>query len=72
VSQLSKREDSPASLDSMIRHAEERIRDYVAQVRGGNFPVRPNGDAVCQSCDYDVMCRVQSLRAAEDEQDRND
>jgi ATP-dependent helicase/DNAse subunit B len=71
-SELSKEGDAAASLDRLIQHAEERIRFYVEQIRSGNFPVQPNGNTVCQSCDYSVMCRIQSLHESEDEQDRND
>lgn len=71
-SQLSNEGDAAASLETLIRHAEARIRHYVEQIRGGSFPVQPNGNSVCQACEYEVMCRIQSLRASEDEQDRDD
>jgi len=71
-SQLSNKGDAATSLEGLIQHAEKRIRSYVEQIRSGSFPVQPNGDAVCQTCDYGVMCRIQSLRASEDEQERND
>jgi ATP-dependent helicase/DNAse subunit B len=71
-SELSKAGDAANSLERLIDHAEERIRLYVEQVRKGSFPVQPNGATVCQTCDYGVMCRIQSLRATEDEQDRDD
>lgn len=71
-SELSKEGDAATSLEQLIDHAEQRIRTYVERIRGGSFPVQPNGDSVCQACDYGVMCRIQSLRASEDEQDRND
>jgi ATP-dependent helicase/nuclease subunit B len=71
-SPLSKDGEAATSLESLIQHAEERIRFYVEQIRSGRFPVQPNGEAVCQTCDYGVMCRIQSLRAFEDEQDRNE
>jgi ATP-dependent helicase/nuclease subunit B len=71
-SQLTKKADSTASLDAMIELAEARIREYVVRVRNGHFPIEPNGDTVCQTCDYGVMCRVRSLRAIQDEQERND
>ena len=61
-----------ASLERLIEHAEERIRSYVEQIRNGSFPVQPNGNTVCQTCNYRVMCRIQSLRVSEDEQDRDD
>jgi ATP-dependent helicase/nuclease subunit B len=66
-SHLTKKADAPASLDAMIEQAEARIRDYVSRVRDGQFPIEPNGDTVCQTCDYAVMCRVRSLRANQDE-----
>lgn len=71
-SPLSKDGEATTSLESLIQHAEERIRAYVEQIRSGSFPVQPNGDAVCQTCEYGVVCRIQSLRAFEDEQDRNE
>jgi ATP-dependent helicase/nuclease subunit B len=71
-SELSNAADASASLEALIAHAEALVRRYVEQVRGGRFPVRPNGDAVCQTCEVNVMCRIQSLRAFEDEQDCND
>ena len=71
-SHLTRKADSPASLDAMIEQAEARIRDYVVRIRNGHFPIEPNGDTVCQTCDYGVMCRVRSLRANHDEQERND
>lgn len=66
-SELSDKPGAKDSLEQLIAHAEQRIRQYVEQVRGGRFPVQPNGDTVCQTCEYGVMCRIQSLRAFEDE-----
>ena len=66
-SELSDKSDAKDSLEQLIAHAEQRIRQYVEQVRSGRFPVQPNGDTFCKTCEYDVMCRIQSLRAFEDE-----
>ncbi|MFL6276739.1 MAG: PD-(D/E)XK nuclease family protein [Blastocatellia bacterium] len=66
-SELSDKSDAKDSLEQLIAHAEQRIRQYVEQVRRGRFPVQPNGDTVCKTCEYGVMCRIQSLRAFEDE-----
>ncbi|HJQ24802.1 MAG TPA: PD-(D/E)XK nuclease family protein [Blastocatellia bacterium] len=70
-SELKSGSETKYSLEELIDHAEQLIRLYVEQVRGGRFPVQPNGDTVCQTCEYDVMCRIQSLRTFEDEQDRD-
>jgi ATP-dependent helicase/DNAse subunit B len=70
-SELTSGPEAKHSLEALIDHAEQRIRIYVEQVRSGRFPVQPNGDAVCQTCEYDVMCRIHSLRAFEDEQERD-
>jgi ATP-dependent helicase/nuclease subunit B len=71
-SELSQEGEAGNSLEQLIHHAEQRIRTYVGRIRNGNFPVQPNGNTVCQACDYSVMCRIQSLRASEDEQEGND
>jgi ATP-dependent helicase/nuclease subunit B len=60
-SELPHKDDERLSLESMIAHAEACIRDYVRRARGGAFPVKPNNDRCHPYCEFDVMCRIQSL-----------
>jgi ATP-dependent helicase/DNAse subunit B len=60
-SELPHKDDERFSLEAMIAHTEERIRDYVRRARGGTFPVTPNNDRCHPYCEFDVMCRIQSL-----------
>jgi ATP-dependent helicase/nuclease subunit B len=55
------------TLDEFISQAERRIVDYVARARGGQFPVAPNGGRCYPGCEFDVMCRIQSLGVAADD-----
>jgi ATP-dependent helicase/DNAse subunit B len=60
-SELPHRDDERLSLEAVIAHAEERILDYVRRARAGAFPVKPNNDRCHPYCEFDVMCRIQSL-----------
>jgi ATP-dependent helicase/nuclease subunit B len=60
-SELPHKDDERLSLESIIAHAEERIRDYVSRACAGSFPVKPNNDRCPTYCEFDVMCRIQSL-----------
>ena len=62
-SELPHKDDERLSLEALIAHAEERIRDYVRRARAGAFPVKPNNDRCHPYCEFDVMCRIQSLGA---------
>jgi hypothetical protein len=68
-SELPHRDDERLSLEAIIAHAEERIRDYVRRARAGEFPVKPNNDRCHPYCEFDVMCRIQSLGATTTEDD---
>jgi len=59
--ELPKGDDANLSVSRMISLAEEYIRDYVSSARHGQFPVRPNGNRCYPRCEYEVMCRIQSL-----------
>ncbi|HKP87185.1 MAG TPA: PD-(D/E)XK nuclease family protein [Blastocatellia bacterium] len=60
-SELSRGDDSGLSVEALIEHAEKRILDYVARARKGIFPVKPNDDRCHPGCEFDAMCRIQSL-----------
>lgn len=55
------RDESEHSIESLIEQAEKRILDYVAKARKGVFPVKPNGDRCHPKCEFETMCRIQSL-----------
>lgn len=55
------------SVDSLIEHAENCIRDYVARARNGQFPIKPNDNRCYAGCEFDVMCRIGSLGAGADD-----
>ncbi len=59
-SELPRESDANLSIEAIIEHAERRIVDYVNRARGGKFPVRPNNDRCHPSCEFEVMCRIQS------------
>ncbi|MFP5263259.1 MAG: PD-(D/E)XK nuclease family protein [Blastocatellia bacterium] len=68
-SEFPHKEDERLSLDGVIARTEERIRDYVRRARGGDFPVSPNDDRCPTYCEFDVMCRIQSVGPAAAESD---
>jgi ATP-dependent helicase/nuclease subunit B len=68
-SELPHKDDERLSIDAMISHAEERIREYVRRARGGAFPVKPNDERCHPYCEFDVMCRIQSLGQAATEEE---
>ncbi|HVG18117.1 MAG TPA: PD-(D/E)XK nuclease family protein, partial [Blastocatellia bacterium] len=63
-SELPHEDDERLSLESIIAHTEDRIREYVRRARAGAFPVAPNNDRCHPHCEFDVMCRIQSLGSA--------
>lgn len=56
------------SVSSLIEHAENRIRDYVARARNGQFPIKPNDNRCYTGCEFDVMCRIGSLGSSTDDE----
>ncbi|HST20543.1 MAG TPA: hypothetical protein VLR90_05475, partial [Blastocatellia bacterium] len=56
------------SVEGLIEHAENRIRDYVSRARNGQFPVRPNDNRCYTGCEFDVMCRIGSLGSSADDE----
>ena len=48
--------------------AEEYIGDYVSKVRHAEFPVAPNQGRCPPYCEFDVMCRIQSLCTTTDDE----
>lgn len=61
-SEIPHRDDERLSVDAVIAHAEEKIREYTRLARAGKFPVRPNDDRCYTNCEYESMCRIGSLR----------
>jgi ATP-dependent helicase/nuclease subunit B len=45
----------------VINRSKEFIGEYTSRARRGRFPVEPNGPCPAY-CEYNVMCRIQSLR----------
>jgi ATP-dependent helicase/nuclease subunit B len=68
-SELPHKDDERLSLVAVIARTEERIRDYARRARGGDFPVSPNDDRCPPYCEFDVMCRIQSVGPAAAESD---
>ncbi|MGA9768669.1 MAG: PD-(D/E)XK nuclease family protein [Blastocatellia bacterium] len=56
------------SVESLIEHAENRIREYVSRARDGQFPVKPNDNRCYTGCEFDVMCRIGSLGSSADDE----
>jgi RecB family exonuclease len=56
-----------ASVDSVIARTASYVREYAGRARRGDFPVIPNGPCP-PYCEYNVMCRIQSLRSTRDEE----
>jgi ATP-dependent helicase/nuclease subunit B len=56
------------SVESLIEHAENCIRDYVARARNGQFPIKPNDNRCFTGCEFDVMCRIGSLGSSADDE----
>jgi hypothetical protein len=54
------------SVDAIAWSAANFVKQYAARVGGGDFPVRPNGPCP-PYCEYNPMCRIQSLKWAEDD-----
>jgi ATP-dependent helicase/DNAse subunit B len=61
-SELPSSKDESLTIDALVSLAERHIRNYVKQARSGIFPVKPNRGVCPNYCEYDVMCRIQSLR----------
>jgi ATP-dependent helicase/nuclease subunit B len=67
-SELPRKDDARLSVEGLIRHAEDRIRDYVARARDGQFPIKPNDGRCYTGCEFDVMCRIQSVGSSDDDE----
>lgn len=68
-SELPKGSDESLSVKGMISQSEEYIRNYVSRARRGRFPVSPNGNRCFPNCEYEAMCRIQSLGASTTDRD---
>jgi ATP-dependent helicase/nuclease subunit B len=67
-SELPYKDDPALSIKALIEHAESLILDYAARARKGIFPIQPNENRCHPGCEFDSMCRIQSLGpAASDE-----
>lgn len=62
-SELRRGGGSEQAIGPVLNRSQDFIGEYTSQARGGQFPVRPNGPCPAY-CEYKVMCRIQSLRAA--------
>ncbi len=60
-SELPSSKNESLTIEAIVELAERHIRNYVRQARSGVFPVKPNRGICPNYCEYDVMCRVQSL-----------
>jgi ATP-dependent helicase/nuclease subunit B len=63
-SEFPHRTNDALSPEAVMAQAEERVRDYVRRARAGKFPIRPNNDRCPASCEFDLMCRIQSVGAS--------
>jgi ATP-dependent helicase/DNAse subunit B len=61
-SELPSSRDESLTIEALVSLAERHIRHYVKQARSGIFPVKPNRGVCPNYCEYDVICRIQSLR----------
>jgi ATP-dependent helicase/nuclease subunit B len=57
-----------SSVEAITERAEDFINDYVGRTRRAEFPIEPNQNRCPPYCEFDVMCRVQSLGTALDEE----
>jgi ATP-dependent helicase/nuclease subunit B len=57
-----------SSVEAITEKAEEFIKDYVSRIRRGEFPVQPNQNRCPPYCEYEVLCRIQSLGTQADEE----
>jgi ATP-dependent helicase/DNAse subunit B len=53
-----------ATVAEITQTAENFIREYVNKARRAEFPVQPNQNRCPAFCNYDVMCRIQSLNTS--------
>jgi ATP-dependent helicase/DNAse subunit B len=56
------------SVEAVTERARAYIGEYVARIRGAEFPVEPTVRDCDSSCSYNVMCRIQSLGAVRKEE----
>jgi ATP-dependent helicase/nuclease subunit B len=56
------------SVEEVTARAEAYIGEYVNKVRHAEFPVTPNQNRCPAYCEFDVMCRIQSLPANSDDE----
>lgn len=59
------KDEAAHSVEGIIAHAENHIRQYVGSARRGEFPVRPNGGKCPPYCEFDGLCRVHAEGSAE-------
>jgi ATP-dependent helicase/DNAse subunit B len=59
-SELPHKDNPDLSVEALIDHAKNRIREYGRSVRKGRFPVSPNKGRCPNYCEYEVMCRIHS------------
>ncbi len=71
-SELPHKDNPGLTVETMIEHAEKRIRDYARNARKGRFPVSPNKGRCPNYCEFEVMCRIHSISGSSTEESRQD
>ena len=71
-SELPHKDNPGLTVEAVIEHAENRIRDYAKSARKGLFPVSPNKGRCPSYCEFEVMCRIHSIGGAGAEEGRED
>jgi ATP-dependent helicase/nuclease subunit B len=67
-SELPHKDNPGLTVETMIEHAEKRIRDYAKSARKGRFPVSPNKGRCPNYCEFEVMCRIHSISSSSTEE----
>ncbi|MBI3653258.1 MAG: PD-(D/E)XK nuclease family protein [Acidobacteria bacterium] len=55
-------------MKTITEKAEAFIREYVSKARRAEFPIQPNQQRCPPYCEFDSLCRIQSLGAAVEEE----
>ncbi len=56
--------EARASLQELIDAAEQKAIEVFESIASGNIAVRPADKRKCQYCDYNAICRVETIRKA--------
>jgi ATP-dependent helicase/DNAse subunit B len=60
-SELPHKDRADLTVEAVIEQTEKRIRDYAKSARRGRFPVSPNKGRCPNYCEFELMCRINSI-----------